>query len=205
MRIGILGGTFDPVHNGHLYIAGAARRAFRLAQVRLMPAGTSPFKLGRQTASFADRLEMVRQAVQDCPGLYPCGFEGAKGAVSYTAETLSAMARLYPEDEFWFILGDDAYQEFDRWREPEKILALARLIVVTRPGYQEKPCFSEALAALAAGRVEHLELPGMDISSTCIRRRMEAGEDCSGTLPPSVLRYINSRGLYSARLMDKNG
>ena len=198
LRIGILGGTFDPVHAGHLYIAEAAKRAFRLSQVRLMPAGTSPFKQGQRTASFSDRLEMVRLAVQDRAGLYPCGFEGAKGAVSYTVETLTAFARLYPEDEFWFILGDDAYQEFQLWREPERILRLARLIVVTRPGYQEKPRFPEALAELAAGRVQHLELPGMDISSTRIRGQLEAGEDPGNVLLPAVKDYIARRGLYHA-------
>ena len=195
-KLGILGGTFDPVHEGHLYIAEAAKRAFRLSQVRLMPAGTSPFKQERQTAPFADRLEMVRLAVQNRPGLYPCGFEGARGAVSYTAETLAALTGLYPEDEFWFILGEDAYQEFDRWRTPEKILALARLIVVTRPGYSEIPRFPDPLQALADRWVKRLELPGMDISSTEIRRELKEGKALGDVLPPPVADYISRRGLY---------
>lgn len=196
MKIGILGGTFDPIHQGHLLIAQEAKKRLGLAQVWLMPAACSPFKQQKKAAAFSERFQMVQRAVEHIPGLYASSFEGSRGGVSYTVDTLSALCRLHPQDQFWFLLGADAYADFFHWKDPERILQLVHLVVIARPGYPlpgKKPDF---LSEKLTQKIHWLWLPGVDISSTQIREHLQEGRNCSSDLHPTTEIYIQKNHLY---------
>ncbi len=196
MKIGILGGTFDPIRNGHLYIAQETLKRFGLAQIWFMPAAQSPFKRTRQTSPFEQRFQMIRQAVQEIPGCFASPFEGLRGGISYTVDTLQALRRLHPQDRFWFIVGADAFADFFHWKEPEKILQLVELVVVSRPGSVGIENIPISSKSAWAKRVHFLLLPGMHLSSTQIRQNIAENRTYKHLLPPAVADYIQRKGLY---------
>ncbi len=192
MKIGILGGTFDPIHQGHLYAAEKAKAKLGLSQVWLMPAAQSPFKTGKKTAAFSHRLAMARLAAQTVPGLSVCALEGLLGGTSYTVDTLRRLTLLHPQDTLYFIMGADVYADFSRWKEPEEIQRLVHLVVVTRPGYRLNRHADDE-------RIHVLSLPGIELSSEQIRGRLKSRQDCSSFLPPEVETYIQAEKLYENR------
>ena len=207
MKIGILGGTFDPVHKGHLYIAQETKKCLGLAQVWLMPAARSPFKQEKKTASFEQRFQMIQQAVQYVPGCFATQFEGLRGGISYTVDTLQALCCLHPQDEFWFIIGADAYAGFFQWKNPQKILELVHLAVVSRPGCEIASDLWRNVQGITPGlaeRIHELKLEGMEVSSTYIRQCMERGEDEIQFLLPETLAYIRKNGLYKQDRLNEN-
>lgn len=210
-KLGIMGGTFDPIHHGHLVCAQQALETYELDGVVFMVSGISPFKDRLATSSPLDRFEMVRRAVQDNPSFDASSFEIDIGGTSYTARTLLAMRRLYQENvELFFITGADAMLSIRRWKDAEQLRHLARFIAASRPGYSlEKFKRDEEEHGMGAFDVSYLEVPLLAISSTELRARIRAGRTIRYLAPEPVIGYIEEKGLYrpkaSASLMVHDG
>ncbi|MEO7084236.1 MAG: nicotinate-nucleotide adenylyltransferase [Gemmatimonadaceae bacterium] len=189
MRIGILGGTFDPPHNGHLLGAGDAYDALRLDRVLFIPAATQPLKVTRDTASAADRLAMVKCLVDGDARFNANAMEIERGGLSYTVDTLSVLAGELPGSTLFWLVGADVIATFAKWREPRRIVELATLAVLTRG--EEPP----DLGTIPGSPVV-VEGRRIDISSTEIRRRVREGKSIRGFVPDSVEAYIASARLY---------
>jgi nicotinate-nucleotide adenylyltransferase len=196
-RIGILGGTFDPLHYGHLAIAVEAAWFLRLAQVYLVPAARQPLKHAPQRANGQQRLEMVRLACADNPLLIPSDIEIRRPPPSYTVETLRLLRADFGDDtDLWFILGADALMQFHRWHAAAEIITLARLAAIARPGARiELQVLNATLPGLSE-RVALIEGPHLDISSSEMRERFASGRPVRYQMPDVVLDYIDSHGLY---------
>ncbi len=190
-RWGILGGTFDPIHYGHLAIAEEARERLALARVLFIPTGEPPHKpQGR--ASAEDRCRMTELAIADNPAFAVSRVEIDRPGRSYTVETLRALHAQHPDTHFSFLIGADMALDFHRWRDPDGILAQADVVAITRPGYD-----LSALATLpAAGRLTPLEAPGLLLSSTDLRERVREGRGIRYLVPEAVREFIIERGLY---------
>ena len=212
-RIGILGGTFDPIHVGHLEAATAARRALKLDEVHLMPSMTPPHRQTQPHASPFHRFAMVALAVADCEGLIASDEELREAGRSYTSDTLARFhAGGHMPTELFFILGADAFIDIASWHEYPKVLDAAHFVVVERPGTsladvraalpQLVPHMVDAAAMTespgGAPRIVLLQAATPNVSSTDIRRRVAAGETLNGLAPPAVERHIDRHHLYQA-------
>lgn len=198
MKIGILGGTFDPIHLAHIRLAQAAREAFGLDEVWLMPAKIPPHKQSKQIASEEHRSSMVALAVREEEGLRLSTFELERESVSYTAETLRLLRKEHSADLFYYLMGEDSLQGFAHWYHPEEIVREADILVAPRPEGD-----SGALETLLRERRmqygDHFFLvptPWLPVSSTEIRERVKAGQPLSDMLPREVWEYILAHGLY---------
>ncbi len=197
-RVGVLGGTFDPIHHGHLFSAAAAAAAVGLERVLLVPAAQSPFK-PQAMAPATDRLAMARLVAAEDPLLEVSTVDLDRPPPSYTVDTLATLAARQPETDWYLILGTDALQELLEWREPERLLDLCRVVAVSRPGYPlELPLAAAARLGPRVARITLVRMPLLEISSTDLRRRLAQGEPVRYLLPASVERYIRARGLYGA-------
>ena len=200
MRLGVLGGTFDPPHVGHLLLAEEARLALGLGQVLFTPAGGPWRKAGQELSPREDRLAMVRLAVADNPHFAVSALEIEREGPSYTAETLAALRDQFgPETELFFIMGADSLADFPHWRQPQRILELARLAVAERPEPEDVPLeegLADDLARAMRERVVWLDMPRIDISSTAVRDRVRRGLSIRCWVPPAVEEYIRQHGLY---------
>jgi nicotinate-nucleotide adenylyltransferase len=195
VRIGVLGGTFDPIHVGHLAAARAALECESLDKVLFIPTGVPPHR-GRAVADGRDRLEMCRLAIAGERRFEVSDLEVRRGGTSYTVDTLRALRGLHPDDTMVLILGWDAAKLFGTWREPGEIRRLASLIVVTRPGSGPLTAASLEAAGLGPGdSVCERETP--DISGSELREEIARGEPVGDCLPPAVERYIAEHGLYA--------
>jgi nicotinate-nucleotide adenylyltransferase len=186
----VFGGTFDPVHMGHLIMAAEAVERLRLDSLLFVPARRPSHKRSRALAPIGDRVTMLRIATRRAPRLRVSRIEADGSHVNFTARTLSALAEREPA-EYYFLMGQDSLEEFATWRDPERILALARLVVVPR-GDGEPPLLPSA----ARRRVLFLRSPRIGISSTEIRRRLRRGLTVRYWLPDGVLAYLTRHGLY---------
>ncbi len=193
LRIGIFGGTFDPVHNVHLRIARAARDRERLDRVLFVVDATPPHKRHEVVASAEDRLAMVQAAIQGEDGFEACRMEMDRPGPSYTVDTVRTLAEAHPDARLYLIIGYDAALDLPRWRDPRAILHRARLIVVRRP-----EC-DDALDPSLDGLHEVLPFEASDLSSTEVRDLLAQGGDVRGLLPPAVLEHICGKGLYACR------
>jgi nicotinate-nucleotide adenylyltransferase len=201
MRVAFFGGTFDPIHRGHLAVAAAAADAFALDRVLFAPVGSQPLKAENAVTSFADRLEMVRLACHSADPRFAVSTLDAPrpdGSPNYTADTLAALAREYPDATLFALAGADSFLTLRGWRSPDQLLALAEWIVVSRP---EFPLTEAQLAPLALtpaqrARVHLLTSVHEEVSATDLRRRLRAGDPCPGLLPPAVVDYIDAHHLY---------
>ena len=187
MRLGVFGGSFDPVHHGHLIVAAEARRVLSLAEVRFIPARQQPFKHGSHHASVEDRLAMLRLALQNEPGLTVDARECARLGPSYTVDTLRELRAELPDAALFLLVGSDAARDFGQWREAVAIRQLATLVVLSRPGVS---------VPADDWDVQLLPVPAIDISATEIRERVRAGESIRFLVPDAVARYIADRRLY---------
>jgi nicotinate-nucleotide adenylyltransferase len=197
-RVGILGGTFDPVHRGHVEIARRAMEEAALERVIFIPAAQPRLKSGEPSATPQQRMEMLRLAVEDAPGFEVSGMELRRSGPTLTVETLREIREERgPDTELVFILGLDVLGRFDQWVEPGRVVELARLLAVSRPGYAgfDWPSFY-ARNPYADGRVDCIESTDIDISASELRRRLSNGQAVSGLLPEAVERYIRENGLY---------
>ncbi|MFQ5810380.1 MAG: nicotinate-nucleotide adenylyltransferase [Armatimonadota bacterium] len=189
MRRGIFGGSFDPVHLGHLIVAGAAADRLRLDRVHFVPAWTQPFKGGGHHASPEDRLAMLQAALHSDRRFVLDTREVARQGVSYTVDTLRELRAEFPDDELCLLVGADAAREMSAWHEADAILQLARIVVLTRPGVG---------ATEQVDTAETLEVPRVDISATAIRERVRRGEPIRQLVPSEVADYIEAHRLYVA-------
>lgn len=195
MRIGLFGGTFDPVHYGHLRLAEEAREAAQLERVLFMPAFASPFRTAESHTAPEHRLEMLRLAVQDNPVFEVSEVEIRRSGVSYTVETVLALRSLYPRAELFLILGTDALLGFPQWRSPEVIARECLLLVGVRPEYN----LEDVLATLPEpfrARVQPVPMTPLGISASEIRARVRTGRSIRYLTPPNVIEYIIRHRLY---------
>ncbi|HEX8943819.1 MAG TPA: nicotinate-nucleotide adenylyltransferase [Gemmatimonadaceae bacterium] len=189
MRIGLLGGSFDPPHNGHLLAAGDALEALGLDRLVFIPASVQPFKTRQEAASPEHRLAMVRLLVDDDPRFEASSMEIDRGGLSYTVDTLSAFAAELPSAELFWLVGADVVRSFAQWREPQRITELATVVVLQRT--DEAP----DLASIP-GTPRRLATRRIDISSTEVRRRVKEGRSIRGFVPDAVAEYIAAERLY---------
>lgn len=185
MRIGILGGTFDPIHLGHLAAARAAMDCAALDRVLFIPTAVPPHRPA-PAAGAQDRLEMTRLAIEDEKGFEVSDIEVRRDGVSYTVDTLRELRRLHPDDELFLILGWDAAKLFQKWREPDEVRRLASLVIVTRPGSGAPSRTSDIVC----------ERPTPDVSASALRRRLAHGQPVTEMLPAAVADYVARKGLY---------
>jgi len=191
-RIGVYGGTFDPVHNTHIAIARAALDFARLDRVLFVVAAQPPHKRHEVYADAEDRWALVCTAVADEPGMEASRIEMDRHGLSFTIDTLRTLQSHIPNAELFLIVGYDSLVELPGWREPGAILDCARLLAVPRPGVPP------AIPELLEGRFDLLPFCPNDLSSTEIRRRIAEGESISGMVPPPVEDLIRRKGLYHA-------
>jgi nicotinate-nucleotide adenylyltransferase len=194
--VGLIGGTFDPIHHGHLAIAEEAREALGLERVLFIPSATPPHRPGRPITEAADRLAMVRLAVAGNPAFAVSEVEVERGGASYTVETLTFLRGAGIADP-WFILSSEALAGFPSWREPARILELARLAVVPRAGYEPlDSAWVEARFPGGGDRVRFLSGPLLPISGSVVRGRAAAGRSVRYLVPDGVAAWIADHRLY---------
>lgn len=191
-RIGILGGTFDPIHCGHLAIAKQAQKQCGLTKVIFVPAAQSPLKQAQMTFAPAEsRLEMARLAVKEMPGCEVSDLEIKRGGISYTVETLKKFRENYPGAEFFLILGEDNLRDFHKWRDSDKITELAHILVAPR----EQDSLTEPDTIPV--NFTKLEAPLFPVSATAIREALRSSSNfVHGKIPDEVLNYIQQHRLY---------
>lgn len=194
IKLGVMGGTFDPIHYGHLFVAEEARGAAGLDRVLFVPSGTPPHKRYAGMASAEARYDMVRLATDANPHFDVSRIETDRDGRSYTLDTLREIHALYPESQIYFITGDDAALDILNWHEPYEIVRMATLLTVGRPGYARDKIFELPQEIRASIRM--IDSPQLDISSTDIRRRVGAGRSIRYMVPEDVRRYIDDNGLY---------
>ena len=194
-RIGVFGGSFDPVHIGHLVIASDICDRLRLDAVHFVLAPRPPHKL-RLMASDEDRIAMLRLAVGPDPRFVVDLREFERPGLSYSVQTLASFAAECPETERYFLMGEDSLVDFPTWYEPERILELAHLAVACRPGRAADPREIIRLFPIGNGRIHMVETPELAISSSLIRQRRQQGELIRYLVPASVEQYIVEHGLY---------
>ena len=208
MSLGVLGGTFNPIHCAHLRLAESAREDLGLERVLFVPAAQPALKPA-DVAPAADRLEMVRLATAANAAFEVLDLEILRGGTSYTVDTLRELSARLPGERFWFVIGADALTELDRWREPEALFELASFAVAARPGSVGDT--AELLPAALAARfsrgpdgllhesgneIRTLEFPALEISATEVRRRVARGASIRYLVPDPVLEYIAKHHLY---------
>jgi nicotinate-nucleotide adenylyltransferase len=189
-RLGVFGGTFDPVHVGHVVVAAETRSALRLDRVLLVVAGDPWQKRGKVVAPAHDRLMLVQAAVEGVDGVEGSAIEIERDAPSVTADTLDALAG--PHRELFLVLGADAVANMHSWRRLEDTRSLATIVVVERNGdaHAEPPG--------PGWKVERVPIPRLDVSSSDVRTRLAEGRPVDGLVPPAVVHVIRARGLYTA-------
>lgn len=195
-RLGLFGGTFDPVHVGHLIAATELRHALGLERVLFLPAGRPPHKPDQTLAPDADRLAMLELALADDPAFAVEPYELSRVGPSYTVETLAALGPRLAPAELVFLMGEDALRDLPTWHQPDRLLALARVGVATRPDVEVDLAAVAARLPAARERVALVPVPSIGVSSRDIRRRVAAGEPIAYQVPTAVARYIVERGLY---------
>lgn len=188
MRIGMLGGSFDPPHVGHLLIAVDAFEALALDKLYFIPASIQPLKVGQAGAPARARVEMVRHLVGDDPRFGVDTIEVDRPGLSYSVDTVAAYAVRYPDAERFFLVGADALASFSAWREPDRIAQLAQIVMIQRGGPMAVELHGKGVRQVTTREVE--------ISSTEIRARVCAGKSIIGFVPPAVAAYIAAAGLY---------
>ena len=193
--VGILGGSFDPVHCGHLIMAEHAMDQLGLDSVIFAPAGSPPHKPGEMEASAEDRFAMVRSAVGSRPGFECSTIDMNADEPSYTWKLLQRARQSFHGTKLTFIMGGDSLKDFGRWARPDRILELARIAVVARPGAEISTEDVASVAGLGE-RIDWVETPMCDVSSTDLRARVAAGQSIRYLVPDAVLYYIASRSLY---------
>ena len=198
MRLGVLGGTFDPPHVGHLILAEEARTRLQLGKVLFVPAGDPWRKAGQEVTPVDHRLAMVRLMLASDPCFELCTLEVERAGPSYTVDTLEALHERHgPGLELYFIVGEDALRDLQHWKDPARILSLARLAVAPRLGGSESAVVDlEAAVPGLSERVVPLPMPAIDISSTALRERVRAGLSLRYLVPLAVEEYIRRYGLY---------
>lgn len=197
-KIGLFGGSFDPIHNGHVKAARRAMEAGKLDAVWFLPAAVSPFKSGCAHASARDRVEMVKLAIGGEPRFSVCEVETSREGVSYTIDTVRLLKRSHPDVDFVFVIGADSLMSLCKWREAEALVGLCEFITLARPGWaiDRVPGFEgEAETRLRGGIVRDF---AAEVSSSEVRRRVANGESIQDLVSPAVAAYIAEKNVYPA-------
>ncbi|HVA45206.1 MAG TPA: nicotinate-nucleotide adenylyltransferase [Pirellulales bacterium] len=200
MRLGLFGGTFDPVHLGHLLLAEYCREQCRLDAVWFLPAAEPPHKQRPDLTPARQRIEMLQLAIGGHEAFSVCTREVERGGVSYTVDTLGELAAEQPSRQLFFLLGGDSLADLPRWREPAKICELAMPVVVARPG-SPPPDYTSLSSLVSAERLQQIrayqvDMPQIGLSSREIRRRVAAGLSIRYQTPRAVEKYIQTARLY---------
>jgi nicotinate-nucleotide adenylyltransferase len=200
MRLGILGGTFDPVHFGHLLLAECAREQLRLDAVWFLPAAVAPHKKEREITPAPLRVEMLELATTGNEAFSVCRYEADRGGVNFTVETLAHFRQEDPGREIFFLMGSDMFHDLPHWHNPAEICRLALPVHVHYPGMDEKDfSWLTPLASperMEAIRASQVEMPRIDIHASAIRRRVAAGLSIRYYLPRAVEEFVISHRLY---------
>lgn len=212
MRLGILGGTFNPIHLAHLRIAEEVREACALDQILFIPAADPPHKSADKCTPFTQRLAMVEAAIADNPYFILSDIEARRPGKSYSVHTLELLHLERPDDEFFFIIGMDSWRDLSAWKEYQRLFTLSHLVVVARPGVSTKApetflpvaimkefcytCASKSLHHHSGTSVIFLEETFLDISSTRIRQLISEDRSARYLVPSAVCSYIERHGLY---------
>jgi nicotinate-nucleotide adenylyltransferase len=196
MRLGLYGGTFDPIHLGHLILAESCREAIELDRVWFVVAGSPPHKPGGRTG-ISDRLEMARIAVAGHPAFEVSEVEAKRPGPHYSAETLEAIALERPGDDLFFLIGADSLVDLPHWHRPDRIGGLASIVVANRPGVAPPDLDALALALGPDARpILNVTIPPIGIASHDLRRRLAEGRSIRYQVPRGVEAYIEANGLY---------
>lgn len=200
MKIGIMGGTFNPIHNGHLLLASAALTQYVLDEVWFMPSGLPAHKSNAELLPAGQRLSMVELAISGKKGFVASSFEIDRNGFTYTADTMMALAEEYPDVEFFFIIGGDSLMKFHHWVKPEVISSHAVLLAAGRNGYSKEEIENQAeqLKQKFGTKVLLLDMPEVKISSREIRSICRTGnyQEVKNDVPEAVLEFITKRQLY---------
>ncbi len=214
MNLGVLGGTFNPIHLAHLRLAEEMRESLALERVLLVPAGDPPLK-HRGIAPAAQRLEMVRRASATNPALETCDLEVRRAGPSYSVDTLAELRARMPSTALWFIVGADTLPDLEKWHDPERLFSLAHFAVATRPGHPQS--LRELLPAALAhafrdgprglvhtsgNEVRAIPFTPLAISASDIRRRVARGASIRYLVPDEVLEYVRKHQLYREKETD---
>ncbi len=191
MDVGIFGGTFNPPHMAHLVAAESVRDHLKLDKMIFVPAAIPPHKLNEKIIPARHRLQMVSLAIAGNPLFELCDTELRREGPSYTIETILALKAKYPADSFRLIMGIDLLIDFDTWKEPGRILEECRVVAMNRPGFDLAMVDKDLLL-----RIELVNIPSVDISSTSIRRRVMSGRSIKYLVPSAVEEYIYSNSIY---------
>lgn len=193
MRIGILGGSFDPIHNGHLNMALKSYEQYHLDEIWLIPNGNAPHKDSDKMADASHRLAMCQLVAKEYPFIKTCDIEIISEEYSYTYITVTKLREMYPEHEFYFIMGADSLDYFDKWRKPEIIASVCKILVINRDEFSEEDMEVkiQRINALFPADIQIVHCPKVDISSTELRQEMDENE-----VPFAVFAYICEHGLY---------
>ncbi len=199
MRLGLFGGSFDPIHYGHLLLAECCREQCRLDAVWFLPAAVPPHKQDRELTPAVQRIEMLELAIAGNPAFSACRYETDRGGVNYTVDTLAYFREEDPSRELFFLVGADMLLDLPHWRNAPRVCELAVPVVVRRPG-----CLIdfECLRGIASPeRIElihrhQVEMPEIGVSGTDIRRRVQSGQSIRYRVPRAVEMYIETHGLY---------
>lgn len=196
-KVGIMGGTFDPIHLGHLVIANEVLNMYQLDHIIFVPAGNPPHKCGIEASSW-DRFVMTSLATMSNDKFIVSDFEIKKRDRSYSTETLKEFHKIYPNTEFYFITGTDAVVDLPNWHEPKELLKLCKFIAVSRPGMGKESIENKIQEIMSElnGNIELLEVPMLQISSTDIRERFKKGKSAKYLLSEIVEQYIYKNNLY---------
>lgn len=202
MKIGIMGGTFNPIHNGHLMLGEYSYRSFGLDQVWFMPNGNPPHKAGISASYSADiRARMTELAIQEIPYFRLEDYEVRRQEPSYSYQTLEHFKEIYPEDSFYFIIGADSLFDINKWMKPERILKICTILAAFRGDKNNSEIMNRQIELLkerygADTDIRLLISPLMDVSSHELREMVSEGKSISGLVPETVEQYIKEHGLY---------
>jgi nicotinate-nucleotide adenylyltransferase len=190
-RLGILGGTFDPIHSGHLILAEQLKEELKLQKVIFIPSANPPHKENCPISSAKNRLKMVKLAIQDNPDFLISDIELKREGKSYTIDTLSQLKKLYKDSGLFFLLGSDAIDELPTWKEPDKIFQKVKVVIALRPGFDR---INPENRFVKKSHV--IPINGLNISSTQVRERVRQGKSIRYLVPREVEEFIRSKKLY---------
>lgn len=199
-RIGILGGTFNPIHVGHLILGQCAGEAFDLDNVLVMPTKNPEYKEITRNVSEEDRVNMIKAAIEGHPFFELSEIELERDGYTYTADTLEILTKEHPDTRFYFIMGADSLYQIESWKSPEKILSLATIVVASRN--DSRRALDDQIDYIQGkydAKIYHLDSPTLEISSNDIRKRVAAGKSIRYFVPKRVRQYIESHDLYETK------
>ncbi|HEY8362688.1 MAG TPA: nicotinate-nucleotide adenylyltransferase [Tissierellaceae bacterium] len=198
MKIGIMGGTFDPIHIGHLILAESARESLNLNKIIFIPTGINPFKIDKNTASPVHRLEMLKLAIESNEHFTISSIEIERSGITYTIDTMKALREKYKEDELYFIVGSDIVFQIEKWKDFKDIFKLCKFVLVNRPGNDCNEIDNKIKELNLRYAISFIRInsPYIDISSSDIRNRIKNNKSIKYLVPLKVEEYIKKNNLY---------